>query len=284
MALKKFSEYLDDAKKLVEKPPVEQVPQYKGPISQEPPKASADKMAGGAQTGTGKGKPYATEKAAKDPNKYEKGFAHEGDKDLKYEPNTEVKKTKHGGEEIHGWLDDKSVSEWVAVTKGMSNASFIKKMQSEPRVALATIKEMVEACAASSKNVSQLVTELKRGELLGSLISEVCKHESAMPELVKALAENKLFTKHLEEYGYMNADDDMGIEMDEEEPSEEEGEESHDEEEGEESHEEGEEGEEEGEESHEEDDSALSDPIGKHHHAKHALKKMGPPPTPTDMI
>lgn len=325
MPLKRFSEYLDDAKKLVEKPPVENVPQYKGPISQAPPKASADKMAGGAQPGSGKPKPYASDKSAKDPNKYEKGFAHEGDKDLKYEPNTEVKKTKHGGDEIHGWLDDKSVSEWVAVTKSMSNANFIKKMQSEPKAAYGVIRETVEACAASGKNVSQLVSELKRGNLLGSLISEVCKHESAMPALVRVLSENKLFMKHLEEYGYMDADSEEGeddIEVSDQGDSDggdsdedgyigdegekgEEGDEGDEEgmdgidgEDDEEGHDndedhEGEEHDEddhdeEGEgEGHEDDDSALSDPRGhraKHRHAKNALDKMGPPPSPTDMI
>jgi hypothetical protein len=37
------------------------------------------------------------------------------------------------------------------------------------------------------------------------------------------------------------------------------------------------------------DDSALDEPIhsdedGGHHHARHALKKMGPPPSPTDSL
>lgn len=303
MALRKFSEYLSDTNKLIEKPPVEPVPQYKGPVSSEPPKAAVDKHAGGAKSGTEKGKPYSSEKPAKDPNKSEKGFAHEGDQDLKYEPSTEVKKTKNGGDEIPGWLDDKSVSEWVAVTKSMSNSSFIKKMQSEPKTAYGPIKETVEACASSRKNMAQLVSELKRGDLLEALVSELCKHESSMPALVRELSDNKLFAKHLEEYGMTDEEPAMSQEEDEEEEMGEEeieefddeeaaeGEEDMEEEEEEEEMdgEEGAQGEEDMEEEDEEegrdgDDSALSDPLGKHHHAKHALKKMGPPPEPNDMI
>jgi len=71
-----FLEYLNDKGTVVDKPEVEQVPDYKGPEEKSPPNSKV---------------PYKTPVANKAPAKGEKGFAELGDGRLKYEPDTEVK-------------------------------------------------------------------------------------------------------------------------------------------------------------------------------------------------
>jgi hypothetical protein len=71
-----FLEYLNDKGTVVDKPGVEQVPDYKGPDEKSPPNSKV---------------PYKTPVANKAPAKGEKGFAELGDGRLKYEPGTELK-------------------------------------------------------------------------------------------------------------------------------------------------------------------------------------------------
>ena len=324
MAFRRFQEYLKDQKTMVEKPPVEETPDYKGPSSDAPAKAKADKMAGGSASDTkGSPKPYSSGKSAKDPNSASKGFAHEGDSDLKYEPETTVKKSAHGGEELKSWPKTDSVAEWLQKTRKLSNAKFINEMQSDS-CSYGTIKDAVAECANSRKGISHLVMEIKRSGLLEAFAIELCKHESTLPVVIERLQNNPLFLRKLSEYGMMakHMDSDMpedeegedgmqnhsgemgeegedGMEGDEEGDEDMEGDEEGDEDmegdeegdedmEGDEEGDEDMEGDEEGDED-EMDDSALDEPIhsdedGGHHHARHALKKMGPPPSPTDSL
>ena len=322
MAFRRFQEYLKDQKNMVEKPPVEETPDYNGPTSDAPTKAKADKMAGGSASDTKNSpKPYSSGKNAKDPNSASKGFAHEGDKDLKYEPETTVKKSAHGGDELKSWPKSDSVSEWLHKTRKLSNAKFINEMQSDA-CSYGTIKDAVTECANSTKGISHLVMELKRHGLLEAFAIEICKHESTLPIVVERLQNNPLFLRKLSEYGmmakHMDSDmpeDDMegeeGMQNDSGEPGEEgmEGEDDISDEEGDEDMEDDEdmEGDEEGDEDMEDDedmegdedademdDSALDEPIHgddedhhhhhRHHHAKNALKKMEPPPEPVDSL
>ena len=71
-----FLEYLNDKGKVVEKPEVEQVPDYHGPDDKTPP---------------GNKVPYKTPLTPKAPEKGEKGLSELGDDKLRYEPDTEVK-------------------------------------------------------------------------------------------------------------------------------------------------------------------------------------------------
>lgn len=320
MAFRRFQEYLKDQNNLVEKPPVEDTPDYKGPTTDAPAKSKADKMAGGSASDTKNSpKPYSAGKNAKDPNTASKGFAHEGDEDLKYEPKTTVKSSPHGGEEIKSWPKSDSVAEWLQKTRKLSNAKFINEMKSEA-CDFAIIKEAAAECAKSNKNVSNLVIELKRQGLLEAFAAELCKHKSTLPIVIESLKNNPIFLNYLNEYGMMMAkhmDSDMPQD-DMEEPETEDDMESNDE-----SGMEGEEGEDgiddedmdsdedmesdedmgdsdedmgsdedmeaDEEDADEMDDSALDEPIhsdeeGEHHHAKHALKKMGPPPGPIDSL
>ena len=260
MAFKKFREYLKDEKNIVEKPEVQKVPDYKGPSSSAPPQAKMDKNAGGHGY-KGSAKPYSAGKNAANPNKSEKGFAHEGDKDLKYEPKVDVDtKDPAKGEELKSWHKSKSVSEWLQKTRKLSNAGFIKEMQNEG-IAYGVIKETITECAKSNRNVAQLVMEMKRNKLLKSLISEICSHESAIPAILSEIKKNSLFLKYLNEFNGMDHDDEEPIEMaDDESMGDDEGNDD---------------------ESMDDDESALSNPIG-NHHARKALKKMGPPPGPSN--
>jgi hypothetical protein len=326
MAFKKFREYLKDEKNIVEKPEVQKVPDYKGPSSSAPPQAKMDKNAGGHGY-KGSAKPYSAGKNAANPNKSEKGFAHEGDKDLKYEPKVDVDtKDPAKGEELKSWHKSKSVSEWLQKTRKLSNAGFIKEMQNEG-IAYGVIKETITECAKSNRNVAQLVMEMKRNKLLKSLISEICSHESAIPAILSEIKKNSLFLKYLNEFNGMDHDDEEPIEMaddesmgddegnddesmgddegnDDESMDDDEGndDESMDDDEGNDDESMGDDegnddesmdddegnddesmGDDEGndDESMDDDESALSNPIG-NHHARKALKKMGPPPGPSN--
>jgi hypothetical protein len=224
MAFRRFQEYLKDQKNMVEKPPVEETPDYNGPTSDAPVKPKADKMAGGSASDTkGSPKPYSAGKNAKNPNNASKGFAHEGDNDLKYEPETTVKKSTHGGEEINSWPKSDSVAEWLHKTRKLSNAKFINEMQSET-CSYGTIKDAVAECANSSKGVSHLVMELKRHGLLEVFAAEICKHEATLSVVVEKLQKNPTFLRQLNEYGAMMAKY-MNSEMPEDENGDMEGEE-----------------------------------------------------------
>jgi len=315
MAFRRFQEYLKDQKNMVEKPPVEETPDYNGPTSDAPVKPKADKMAGGSASDTkGSPKPYSAGKNAKNPNNASKGFAHEGDNDLKYEPETTVKKSTHGGEEINSWPKSDSVAEWLHKTRKLSNAKFINEMQSET-CSYGTIKDAVAECANSSKGVSHLVMELKRHGLLEVFAAEICKHEATLSVVVEKLQKNPTFLRQLNEYGammakYMNSEmpEDESGNMEGEEDTEgemgDEGEgemgdededegEMGDEDEGDEDEGDEDEGDEDEGDEDEMGDSALDEPINgdddggrrrHHNHAKHALKNMKMPPGPIDSM
>ena len=277
---------------MVEKPPVEDTPDYKGPTSDMPVKAKADKMAGGSASDTKRSpKPYSTGKNAKNPNIASKGFAHEGDSDLKYEPETTVKKSTHGGEEINSWPKSASVAEWLHKTRKLSNAKFINEMQSET-CSYGIIKDAVAECANSSKGVSHLVMELKRHGLLEVFAAEICKHEATLSVVVEKLQKNPTFLRQLNEYGAMMAKY-MNSEMPEDENKDMEGEEDMEGEMGDQGEGDEDEGDEDEGDEDEMGDSALDEPINgdddsghRHHrhHAKHALKNMGMPPGSIDSM
>ena len=299
MAFRSFQEYLTHDKK-IKTPATEMVPDYKGPSSSAPPKAEADKNAGGAKSNMAP-KPYMANKMAKNPNKSSDGFADMGDKELVYEPETVVKSSEH--EKLPTWPKTTSVSEWLRTTKNMSNSTFISGMRNETNnMSYGQIKEAVHLCSKSQANMSQLVMELKRSNLIDSFLSEACKHENTIKAIIEEIKVNNTFQKMMNEMGYMDGDSSNGEEDDELKlggDEEGEGDEDHDEDhdegdedhdEGDEDHDEGDEDHDEGDEDHdegdEEKDSALSKSIGghHHHHAHKIMKKMGPAPGPVDAI
>ena len=320
MAFKSFQEYLNDSGKMVEKPQVKVVAGYEGKVPEAPEKTEKDPQAGGAKAVKGTHKPYKAGTDAKNPNKAEKGFAHEGDNDLKYEPKTDVKKSNYGGEEAKSWLDSSSVTEWLNKTRNLSDAKFVNKMREATNgLAINEIKNAVNVCAENEKNIQHFIFELKRNNLLEQFVKEALKHESAVKTAINDINESSLGKKVLIEMNYMSADDedmedegtqpqddenfddesddmddsdyeDMGDEdsededMDDEDMSDEEDMEDEDMDDEESEDEDMEdEGEDDEDMSHDEDETALSDTFGKGH-AHHALKKMSPPPMPSDEV
>ena len=321
MSFKSFQEYLNDTGKMIEKPAVKVVAGYEGETPTSPEKTKKDPNAGGAKDSKSTNKPYKAGTDAKNPNKAEKGFAHEGDSDLKYEPTTNVKKSNYGGDEVKSWLDSSSVTEWLNKTRNLSGAKFVSQMRNETiGTSIGQIKETVNLCENNSKNIQQLIFELKRHKLLGKFITEACKHGTGIKAIIAEIKKNTLFQKAINEMSYMSSDNEDGMSDDEYEPDmsndhsdEEENdmsdedeyndEDSDDDDDEDEYSDEDEMSDEDSDEdemsdedsdedemsdedsdeddSHKDDDSALSDPFGGGH-ASHALRKMGPRPEPSD--
>jgi len=316
MSFKSFQEYLNDTGKMVEKPEVKVVAGYEGETPTSPEKTKKDPNAGGAKDSKSTNKPYKAGTDAKNPNKAEKGFAHEGDSDLKYEPTTNVKKSNYGGDEVKSWLDSSSVTEWLNKTRNLSGAKFVSQMRNETSgTSIGQIKETVNLCENNSKNIQQLIFELKRHKLLGKFITEACKHGTGIKAIVEEIKKNTLFQKAINEMSYMSSDNEDDMSNDEYEPDmsdddsdEEENDMSDDEDDMSDDDEDDMSDDDDDDmsdddeddmsdddeddmsdddemsdddDSHKDDDSALSDPFGKGH-ASHALRKMGPRPEPSD--
>jgi len=210
MTFKRFQEYMKDKKTLVEKPPIETVPSYKGPNPNSPEPEKFDKYAGGAGGTKKSTKPYSND-VSKDPNKQEKGLAQEGDKDFIYEPSTDVKKSTYGGEELNSWPKSESVTEWLRKTRNMSNSKLIKEMKNES-TSYGTIKEATEMCIKSKKSLEQLVMEMKRNNMFKKLIKELCRHEAAIPCIIEQVGGKSLLTKYLLEYDQKGPEGEEGEE------------------------------------------------------------------------
>ena len=195
MAHIKFQEYLDRNNKLNANGTVKTVADYEGKTDTKPVKENKHKDAGGKGQ-DGEIHPYKGGTDAKDPNKGKltDGFADKGDKNLKYQPKTDVPaKVGEGGVKKATWPKTKT-QEWVDRTKGMSLAEFTKTIRKESLDGLSecacqeaphnSIKETVDVCKCNQKYVSALVREMKRNGLFGKLMKEMVTH----PETFKALA------------------------------------------------------------------------------------------------
>ena len=271
MSYSTFQEYLTHKNKIA-KPKVEKVPDYTGPSNKLPPKENKHKDAGGCGQ-KGNIKPYKGGTNAKNPNKAEKGFADEGDKDLKYIPKTQ---------------------EWVEQTKNMSLPSFTKMLREKtlsedknPMQSYTAIKTLTEMCQNDKNIISKLIREMKRSNLLETLVLEALNH----PESIKLIKENKMFKKPLgpsmDDMATPNDDSEMHHDMDSEDDSE-----MHHDMDSENDSEEDEDMDSEDMDSEDSSDSdSLGEPEGgkdlsmdsgnlpmhKHHHAHAALKKMKKP-------
>ena len=235
MAFASFQEYMDHKKKVKNKPSIEQVPDYHGPQDTKPDKEKKHKDAGGkGQVGTASG--YKSSTSPVDPNKGGKdkggkGFADEGDKALKYEPGdgwfggkNGVSKSEGGvpgGKSIAGWTKTKT-QEWVDGNKGTSLSEFTKRLKSElkesdcDKNAYSTVRNVVELCQCNKKHVESLVREMKRNNLLSSLVTEMFRHQEVVAEARK-LSEKLAAPMHDDEEdlhndidGEMDVPDDMG--------------------------------------------------------------------------
>ena len=176
-------EYVDDQGKLVEKPDVETVADYKGPDPKSPPNKNAS--------------PYkpANDNVKSPTVKVEKGLADMGDDKLKYEPKTEYKqevvktKTEH----------------FLNKTKNMSLAEFTKYMLDEcgcgpvndadlPYVSAYTtgkiqphppeaIKYVVVLANKNENILDNVVREIKNSGMLSKLIKSLMSDPETYDEL-----------------------------------------------------------------------------------------------------
>jgi hypothetical protein len=116
---KTWKEYLDGMGKVVENPPTEEVPDYKGPDPKSPEKAVTKGKNWDAKAAKSDA-PAPYRASGKDPGqqKGEKGFADEGDKNLVYKPDTTVKKKS-------------KTEQFLDKTKNMTLAEFTQHMIEE---------------------------------------------------------------------------------------------------------------------------------------------------------
>lgn len=122
---KSFQEYLDQNKKLVEKPKVSKIADFEGKQPSKPEKETLKKTDCGCSSGgkgqTGESAPYSNGQNAKDPNKDSTdALGHQGDKKLVYEP-----KVDEQPKEKTTW--PKGMSEWLEKTKKCLLLSLQKK-------------------------------------------------------------------------------------------------------------------------------------------------------------
>jgi len=189
---KSFQEYIDQNKKLVEKPKVAKVADFEGKQPRKPEKESLKKTGCGCSSG-GKGQvggasPYSNGENAKDPNKDDKaGLVYKGDQKLVYEPSVDEK-----SKETSTWPKT-GMSEWVRDTKDLSIAEFAKRVKTESNCSEGVYdaaKKLVEACKCNKNNVTTFVREAKRGKIIESLMKEVFNTPESYKILSK-LIENK---------------------------------------------------------------------------------------------
>jgi hypothetical protein len=203
MELVSFAEYLDNNKKLKTKADTEKVADYKGKIVATPEKEKKPENAGGTGQ-TGKINPYKVSKDEKDPNKGREngGLAEKGDKQLKYEPKTDVPADfTNNGSKKASWPHTET-QKWINNTKDMSLAEFTKKIRSESLKGMNdcpcketptnSIKETVEICKCNNKYISSLVREIKRNGLFESLTQEIFSHKEAYNELAKIMESSEM--------------------------------------------------------------------------------------------
>lgn len=140
---RKFQEYLDSKKHLVEKGKVEKVPDYTGPDPKSPPSAEHKPVGD-----TGSATPYRAPGSDPGQPKPEKdGFGDKGDKALVYEPKTDVpEKVGDGGKEVPTWPKTKTES-FLDETKELSLPEFAKYVR----------KTMNEHCGCEEKKAPHVV-------------------------------------------------------------------------------------------------------------------------------
>lgn len=164
MQRRTFQEYLDDKKKVVEKPKAEMVPDYHGPQQNNPPFPGA--------------KPYKGEANKPPTDKKEKSLGDEGDPKLKYEPKVgESKDMAH-------WTE---TSKWVNATKNMPMDEFLSQFKGKGIVGLDTVVETARRCKENNSLLNDLVRSMKREGLLESLVQEVFKHDESLKKIAHIL-------------------------------------------------------------------------------------------------
>jgi hypothetical protein len=193
---KSFQEYIDQNKKLVEKPKVAKIADFEGKQPRKPEKESLKKTDCGCSSGgkgqVGEASPYSNGENAKDPNKDDKaGLVYKGDQKLVYEPNVDEK-----SKETKTWPKT-GMSEWLKDTRNLSIAEFTRRLKEENGNCSEGVqdaaKKLVEACKCNKKNLLTLVREARRGKILEGLMKEVFNTPESF-EILSKLIESKKYS------------------------------------------------------------------------------------------
>jgi len=193
---KSFQEYIDQNKKLVEKPKVAKIADFEGKQPRKPEKESLKKTNCGCSSGgkgqVGEASPYSNGENAKDPNKDDKaGLVYKGDQKLVYEPDVDEK-----SKETKTWPKT-GMSEWLKDTRNLSIAEFTRRLKEENGNCCEGVqdaaKKLVEACKCNKKNLLTLVREARRGKILQGLMKEVFNTPESF-EILSKLIESKKYS------------------------------------------------------------------------------------------
>lgn len=167
-------EFVDEKGKLVEKPPVELVPGYKGTVAAAPEKVKGM---------DGAPKPYKNGKDGTVPS-IGKGLADEGPKDLVYTPNTKMGTSPNipGGTEVKSFLDE---------TKHMTTEEFARHMKSKTGFeAIKSIKDLVKLAETNKNLYFNLAYEVKRNGKLADLLEALLGIPETYPTIAKLVKED----------------------------------------------------------------------------------------------
>jgi len=167
-------EFVDEKGKLVEKPPVELVPGYKGTVAAAPEKVKGM---------DGAPKPYKNGKDGTVPS-IGKGLADEGPKDLVYNPNTKMGNSPNipGGTEVKSFLDE---------TKHMTTEEFARHMKSKTGFdAIKSIKDLVKLAETNKNLFFNLAYEVKRNGKLADLLEALLGIPETYPTIAKLVKED----------------------------------------------------------------------------------------------
>ena len=201
-------EYVDDQGKLVEKPEIKKVADYNGPNPKSPPEKKAAPY-----------KPANDDVKSPTVDVEKNGLGEMGDKNLKYEPNTEYKQevVKSSWAKTENFLNK---------TKGMSLSEFTKYMLDEcgcgavqdddlPYVTAYTtgkfqphppeaVKYVVVLANKNNNILDNMVREMKTSGMLGKLMKTLLENPEAYDELTSLLGDSqegpsrcKLFAKSM---------------------------------------------------------------------------------------
>lgn len=204
--LKTWKEYLDQNGKLVEKPVVSTVADYKGKNPASPDPSAADPN--GLVKYTQHTVPYSAPGKDSGLPKQKGGLADEGDKNLVYKPG----ETKNKQKELPTWPKTTTTEQFINETKNMSMSEFIKHMKQECTIAGISVgsEESIPTVTAytsggfhpyppeainyvvylANKNeriLENLIQEIKRQGCLGKIIKSIMNINESYDELVSLM-------------------------------------------------------------------------------------------------
>jgi hypothetical protein len=216
-----WKEYLSERGKMVEKPEVAKIADYKGPDPSSPEAGEGQKVKGDKKLDSmpnapkpGKPTPYKPANRHESPKKSgEKGFASTGDSKLVYEPNTDIKGGDNmpGGKLVNGSWPKTKTEAFLDKTNKMTMHEFAKFMLEEyehdedndlPTVTAFTTgkiqpypPEVIRYIVALAKNnkkiLESLIHEMKNCGCMGDMLKSSMNHPEAFDHITDALGDTE---------------------------------------------------------------------------------------------